>query len=78
NTWQQEYNPIPRIQAPWYKDLDSTITIEELHIAIKEAPSNKATGPQNISNKMLKHLDATALSLLFNIFNACLNLQQIP
>ncbi|CAG8780039.1 11125_t:CDS:1, partial [Racocetra persica] len=50
----------------------------ELHIAIKEAPNNKATGLQNISNEMLKHLDETVLSLLLNIFNPCLNLQQIP
>ncbi|CAG8851452.1 19268_t:CDS:1, partial [Racocetra persica] len=41
----------------------------ELHTAIKEAPNNKATGSQNISNKMLRHLDTTALSLLLNIFN---------
>ncbi|CAG8762341.1 5208_t:CDS:1, partial [Ambispora leptoticha] len=48
----------------------------KLNIAIKEAPNNKATGPQNISNEMLKHLDPTALLLLLNIFNACLELQQ--
>jgi hypothetical protein len=39
---------------------------------------NKATGPQGISNEMLKHLNESSLRILLNIFNACLKLQQIP
>ena len=41
------------------------------------APKHKATGPNGISNKMLKHLPLSASKQLLKIFNACIRLEQV-
>ena len=38
------------------------ITIHELQTNIEESPNGKATGPQQIFNEMLKHLDNYTLN----------------
>src|SRR5438105_977706 len=54
------------------------ITLAKLKNNIALAPTKKATGPQLISNEMLKHLNDHTLGYIQNIFNACLKLQEIP
>ncbi|CAG8850845.1 24380_t:CDS:1, partial [Gigaspora margarita] len=51
---------------------------DELLETIKQLPLYKATGPQGISNKMLKQLPTITIDNLLNIFNACINLQNTP
>ena len=51
---------------------------EELEKVVKEAPNNKATGPQGIANEMLKKLGSKAKNRFLRILNACLKLKTIP
>jgi len=54
--WTKEYQPKDDINSDIYQSLiDSPTLTEWLHI-IHQLPSNKATEPSQISNKMLKHL----------------------
>src|SRR5205085_1942158 len=62
----------------WYITLNEDITLTELKECIKAAPTYKATGPQHISNEMLKHLNDTTLTVLLHILNSCLQIQNIP
>ena len=38
-----------------YKDYNQYFTMEEIHESIKEIKTNKAPGPDGITNEMLKH-----------------------
>ena len=38
-----------------YKDYNQDFTMEEIHESIKEIKTNKAPGPDGITNEMLKH-----------------------
>ena len=76
--WQDEYKPKNNILPNQYNTILQDITLAELKNCIVVAPNKKATGPQLISNKMLKHLDEQILNYLLNIFNACLKLEDIP
>ena len=77
NEWQKQYMPQKRINKSWYNATFDPITIHELQTNIEESPNRKATGLQQISNEMLKHLDDHTLNLLLKIFNACLILNTI-
>ena len=76
--WENEYIPRKEIQSNWYDTLQEDITLTELKECIKSAPTHKATGPQHISNKKLKHLNDTTLAVLLHILNSCLQIQNIP
>ncbi|UZO19337.1 uncharacterized protein OCT59_010634 [Rhizophagus irregularis] len=54
------------------------ITMEELKNNIKDLPNNKATGPNNISNEIIKKLLQQMLEVLLLIFNRCLEHGIIP
>jgi hypothetical protein len=76
--WEETYKPIERIDESWYEGVNAEIQIEELEKTLKEAPNNKATGPQGIANEMLKNLKSGAKNRLLKILNACLRLKTIP
>src|SRR5260364_392214 len=73
-----EYEPIQSIDPMWFEILKNPITLSELEKTLSKTPNNKATGPQNISNEMLKHLNTYAKNTLLKILNACIDLQMIP
>ena len=51
--WEKYYTLTKKINSNTYEPLTQTITLEELHSTIREAPKHKATGPLMISNEML-------------------------
>ncbi|CAG8854485.1 17399_t:CDS:1, partial [Gigaspora margarita] len=68
--WATEYKPIQSIDPKWFEILKNPITLPELEKTLSEAPNNKATGPQNISNEMLKHFNTYAKNAFLKILNA--------
>src|SRR5260363_167360 len=76
--WATEYEPIQSIDPTWFKTLKNPITLSELEKTLSETPNNKTTGPQNISNEMLKHLNTYEKNTFLKILNACIDLQIIP
>jgi len=76
--WAQEYEPIQTIAPEWYCRAMDPITMDELVTTLSEAPIDKATGPQNISNEMLKHLNVHSREEFLMILNACLELRTVP
>src|SRR5207253_10361004 len=78
NNWEEDFKPIKQVSENWYEDTVHPISINELTTTIQESPTNKATGPQGISNEMLKHLSTYSTQVLLEIFNACMRLKQIP
>ncbi|CAG8757960.1 41635_t:CDS:2, partial [Gigaspora margarita] len=75
--WAIEYKPIQLIDPEWFETLKNPITPSELEKTLSETPNNKATGPQNISNEMLKHFNTYAKNTFLKILNACIDLQII-
>ncbi|CAG8823647.1 10412_t:CDS:2, partial [Gigaspora margarita] len=55
-TQDNDYEPIQNISEEWYAELTEKIDGLELNELMRDAPTKKATGPLQISNKMLKHL----------------------
>ncbi|CAG8802113.1 31992_t:CDS:2, partial [Gigaspora margarita] len=74
--WIAEYNSSDQINSSWFKTMIKEISQEELDLLIKDSPNRKATGPEGVSNKMLKQLTCKALDKLRQIFNACLLLEE--
>lgn len=54
-----------------WDEMDVSIIIEKLKV-------KKAAGYDNISNRVLKNLPNSAITILTNIFNACLKLSYFP
>ena len=76
--WQPYYAPQKNIHPTTYEPLLEPFTLEELTTVINEAPKNKATGPNGISNELIQHIPAPSLDILLQLFNACLRLEQVP
>ena len=70
--WQPYYTPQENIHPTTYEPLLEPFTLEELTTVINEAPKNKATGPNGISNELIQHIPAPSLDILLQLFNACL------
>jgi hypothetical protein len=81
---QKEINQIAElIQKTIYKnpkqyDRDNLASPEEIRNIIKYLPNNKATGPDNIPNKVIKNLSKKALVQLHYIINSIIKLQHFP
>jgi len=65
-----------KVEERDYKKLYQEI-IEKLLIIINRTPTNKATGPSGVSNKMIKRLLTMVLNILLEIFNYCIK-NQMP
>ena len=57
---------------------DTTITVEEVKQAIKDAPKKKSSGPDDITVLHLKHQGENALNLLAKLFTNVVNKNIIP
>ena len=55
------------------KEYNKEFDIEELEQAIREIKLNKATGPDEISNEMIKHGDKLLKKSILKIFNEVMN-----
>jgi hypothetical protein len=81
---QKEINQIAElIQKTIYKnpkqyDRDNLASPEEIRNIIKYLPNNKAPGPDNIPNKVIKNLSKKALVQLHYIINSIIKLQHFP
>lgn len=53
-------------------------TMEELIETIRSLPNGKATGPLNVSNEMIKHLDQDAYKIIRLLFNIILHTEVYP
>jgi len=51
---------------------------DEVHAAIRGLKVSKATGPNGIPNRALKHLPKRAVSFLTHVFNAVLRTHHFP
>jgi len=58
--------------------LEKHIKEEETHKNINNLKTNKALGPDGITNKMIKALNPSLSKILTNIFNSCLNIGYFP
>ncbi|GBC13241.2 ribonuclease H-like domain-containing protein [Rhizophagus irregularis DAOM 181602=DAOM 197198] len=76
--WKDIYQPMNHIPSAEINKLIVPITMEELKNNIKDLPNNKATGPNNISNEIIKKLLQQMLEVLLLIFNRCLEHGIIP
>ena len=76
--WERYYEPIESLSSSIYSNLTAEITIDELQDVIKISSHNKAPGPSQISNEILRQLLEIAISSLLNIMNTCLQLENIP
>jgi hypothetical protein len=65
-------------QIPTFNDLSYKIKGSEITEAIKGLKNNKATGPDNISNEMIKHSASHLKDLLLQLFNAILSFTDYP
>jgi hypothetical protein len=59
-------------------DRDNLASPEEICNIIKSLPNNKAPGPDNIPNKIIKNLSKKAIVQLHYIINAIIKLQHFP
>jgi len=53
-------------------------SLGEIQYTIKKLPSQKAPGPDQLTNTILKHCDRKVLLQLCNILNACTRLEYFP
>jgi hypothetical protein len=54
--WSSQYHPISSIKTEWYDNLLSEITTTEIQNTISNLPNNKAPGPSEISNDIIKKI----------------------
>nr|CAG8643046.1 12735_t:CDS:2 [Entrophospora candida] len=71
---QATYN----IDEQWYKNIMLVPTFSEYFNVIKSLAVNKATGPSNISNEMLKHLGQEMQKALWKYISICIISNNIP
>ena len=62
----------------WYAPLLQLITTDEVIQTTHQLPNNKACGPLGISYEMLKHSGLQMLQAITNLFNKCLQTNNIP
>ena len=61
-----------------YKELISSIDLNELEETIVEVPNGKATEELEISNEMIKRLSLEAKEIFLEICNFCLREEIVP
>ncbi|UZO00367.1 uncharacterized protein OCT59_011501 [Rhizophagus irregularis] len=76
--WKDIYQPFTHIPSSAYNKLIDPITLDELITNIKDLPNNKATGPNNISNEIIKKLPSQMLEVILSLFNYSLEKGIIP
>ncbi|CAG8768645.1 24832_t:CDS:2, partial [Gigaspora rosea] len=59
--WKAEYEPKKKVEEEQYESLIKKVEMQELMTIIAEASLNKAMGPDDISNEMIKQLPQNAL-----------------
>ena len=67
--WKAEYEPKKEVEEEQCASLIKKVEMQELTAIIAEASSNKAMGPDDISNEMIKQLPQNALEVLLEIIN---------
>ncbi|CAG8671435.1 10439_t:CDS:1, partial [Paraglomus brasilianum] len=67
--WKAEYEPKKEVKEEQYESLIKKVEMQELMTTIAEAGSNKAMGPDDISNEMIKQLPQNVLEVLLEIIN---------
>ncbi|KAI0993452.1 hypothetical protein K3495_g14732 [Podosphaera aphanis] len=60
------------------KTIPNVITQQEIEEALRKLPNDKAPGPDDISNRLLKNCSKTLSKVLAELFNACLRLGYHP
>jgi len=76
--WQQQYKPKDEIDSRIYQSLMAPPDLDEWNATIKSLPNDKATGPSNISNEMLKHLGVHTNHALWQLARMCFTMADIP
>jgi endonuclease/exonuclease/phosphatase family metal-dependent hydrolase len=76
--WQQQYAPIEEINQDIYKYLMTPPNSDEWSKIINSLPTDKAAGPSEITNEMLKHLGEKMQKCIRYFISACLKLNDIP
>ena len=77
--WSSQYHPISSIKTEWYDNLLSEITTTEIQNIISNLPNNKAPGPSEISNDIIKKITTPdLLNFLHLLYNNIVSEKQIP
>jgi hypothetical protein len=71
-------NKFIRPHGPHDEEVDGTITLEELEVALKRAKNKKSPGPDGISAEFYKHLPMESKLHLLKIMNDVLISEEIP
>ncbi|CAJ0824185.1 11768_t:CDS:2, partial [Entrophospora sp. SA101] len=53
--WEAQYKPKTEINKNWYDNIMKEPSFEEWKMIIKQLPNDKACGPSQINNEMIKH-----------------------
>ena len=79
SNWSSSYHPISSIKLEWYNNLLSEITTIEIQDTISNLPNNKAPGPSEISNDIIKKIvTPDLLNFLHLLYNKIISTKQIP
>ena len=76
--WQKQYKPRDDIDRKIYQNLMAPPDLDEWNATIRSLPNDKAAGPSNISNEMLKHLGVHTNHALWQLARMCFTMTDIP
>ena len=69
--WESFYHPLSTINDNEYDNVLDAPSYDEWLLVIKHLPDDKAPGPSNISNELLKKLGPLANKFLYKIICGC-------
>ena len=76
--WTRQYTELSFVKDEWYNEIMTPPTLNEWLSIIHSLPNNKASGPSQISNEMLKHLGKNTSYAIWRLVCSCLQLEDIP
>ncbi|CAJ0900770.1 1420_t:CDS:2 [Entrophospora sp. SA101] len=76
--WEAQYKPKTEINKNWYDNIMKEPSFEEWKMIIKQLPNDKACGPSQINNEMIKHAVNKVQKIMWRLICFCMKIGDIP